>query len=138
MEAKSMSLLIPFEKQQNSDYTYNLLFFRIFLRVNDCNESYGMNCEFPFLDAGIFIPVTAAKDNGLVMEQNRGYRERGNLELFDQNISDLVLELEGIKQKALRNNVEGIAEHIARMDSIFMEVMDAKLDLAEKCRTISN
>jgi hypothetical protein len=72
------------------------------------------------------------------MEQNRVYRERGNLELFDKYISDLVLEVEGIKIKALRNNLHEITEYIARMDSIFLEIMDAKLDLAEKCRTIRN
>lgn len=72
------------------------------------------------------------------MEQRRVHREKGNLELFDKHISDLVLEVEGIKQKALRNNLSEISEYIARMDAIFLEIMDAKLDLAEKCRTIQN
>ena len=58
-------------------------------------------------------------------------------DLFTQYLSDIIIEVEGIKIKADRNDIKGINEHIARINSALMGIMDTKLDLAEKCN-ISN
>ena len=61
-----------------------------------------------------------------------------NLETFNQHLSELILEVEGIKLRAERNDIPGIKEHLARMNAILFEIMDARMDLAEMCRNITN
>ncbi len=53
-------------------------------------------------------------------------------ELFTQYISDMTIEVEGIKIKSMRNDFQGINENLARINSAIMGIMDAILDLAEK------
>ena len=59
-------------------------------------------------------------------------------ELFTQYLSDITLEVEGIKVKAIRNDIQGIMEHISRINSSLLGIMDAKLELAERCERIRN
>ena len=61
-----------------------------------------------------------------------------NIELFNQHLSDLIMELEGIKLRTERSDFGAIKEHIERMDAVLFEIMDARMDLAEKCNNISN
>jgi hypothetical protein len=53
-------------------------------------------------------------------------------ELFTQYLSDITLEVEGIKIKSVKNDMKGINEHISRINSALLGIMDAKLELAEK------
>lgn len=59
-------------------------------------------------------------------------------ELFTQYLSDITIEVEGIKVKSMRDDIQGINEHIARINSALFGIMEAKLELAERCNTISN
>jgi hypothetical protein len=59
-------------------------------------------------------------------------------ELFTQYISDITLEVEGIKVKSMRNDIQGINEHVKRINSALLGIMDAKLELAERCDSVSN
>lgn len=61
-----------------------------------------------------------------------------HLELFNQHLSELILEVEGIKLRAERSDIGGITEHLERMNALLLEIMDAKMDLAEACRNITN
>ena len=58
--------------------------------------------------------------------------------MFTQYLSDITLEVEGIKVKAIRNDIQGIMEHISRINSSLLGIMDAKLELAERCERIRN
>ena len=53
-------------------------------------------------------------------------------EVFTQHVSDISLEVEAIKLRNLKNDVDGINEHIARIESALVGIMEAKLALAEK------
>lgn len=53
-------------------------------------------------------------------------------DIFTQHVSDISLEVEAIKLRNLKNDVEGINEHLARIDSALTGIMEAKLALAEK------
>ena len=53
-------------------------------------------------------------------------------DIFTQHVSDISLEVEAIKLRNLKNDVEGINEHLARIDSALIGIMEAKLALAEK------
>ncbi len=59
-------------------------------------------------------------------------------ELFTQYLSDITLEVEGIKVKSMKNDIRGIDEHVSRINSALLDIMDAKLELAERCNSISN
>ncbi|TSA17242.1 MAG: hypothetical protein D4R72_05245 [Nitrosopumilales archaeon] len=59
-------------------------------------------------------------------------------ELFTQYISDITLEVEGIKVKSMRSDIQGINGHVERINSALLGIMDAKLELAERCASISN
>ena len=52
-------------------------------------------------------------------------------DMFNQHISDLVLEVESIKGYAARNNMEQVLEHAVQINSILLEIMDIKLEVAE-------
>ena len=71
------------------------------------------------------------------MEKNQS-RKIPNLEIFNQHLSELILEVEGIKLKSIRNDIEGIQDHIGRMNTVLVEIMDARMDLADKCNNIKN
>jgi len=53
-------------------------------------------------------------------------------EIFTQHVSDISLEVEAIKLRNLRNDVDGINEHLARIESALIGIMEARLALAEK------
>ncbi|MGI0069226.1 MAG: hypothetical protein ACREAN_03110 [Nitrosopumilaceae archaeon] len=61
-----------------------------------------------------------------------------NLELFNLHLSELILEVEGIKLRAERNDIGAIKEHLERMNAVLLEIMDARMGLAEKCANITN
>jgi hypothetical protein len=71
------------------------------------------------------------------MTQELSNNEKGIsfADLFTQYLSDITLEVEGIKVKGMRNDIN---EHVARINSALLGIMDAKLELAERCNTISN
>jgi hypothetical protein len=54
-------------------------------------------------------------------------------EMFTEYLSDITLEVEGIKVKSMNNDIQGINEHVARINAALLGIVDAKLDLAEKC-----
>jgi len=68
----------------------------------------------------------------------RGYSQSPNYSKFNQHLSELILEVEGIKLRAEKNDMGGIKEHLDRMNAILLEFMDARMDLVEKCRNIAN
>jgi len=53
-------------------------------------------------------------------------------EVFTQHVSDISLEVEAIKLRNLKNDADGINEHLARIESALIGIMEAKLALAEK------
>ncbi len=53
-------------------------------------------------------------------------------EVFTQYLSDISLEVEAIKLRNLKNDEDGVNEHLARIDSALKGIMEAKLALAEK------
>jgi len=60
-------------------------------------------------------------------------------DVFTQHVSDISLEVEAIKLRNLKNDADGINEHLARIESALIGIMEAKLVLAEKVlRTQSN
>ncbi len=52
-------------------------------------------------------------------------------EIFTQYLSDISLEVEAVKLRNIKNDAEGVNEHLARIDSALKGIMDAKLALAE-------
>lgn len=53
-------------------------------------------------------------------------------EVFTQYLSDIALEVEAIKLRNIKNDADGVNEHLARIDSALTGIMDAKLALAER------
>ncbi len=53
-------------------------------------------------------------------------------DIFTQHVSDISLEVEAIKLRNLKNDTDGINEHLARIESALIGIMEAKLALAEK------
>ncbi len=53
-------------------------------------------------------------------------------EVFTQYLSDIALEVEAIKLRNIKNDADGVNEHLARIDSALTGIMDAKLSLAER------
>lgn len=75
---------------------------------------------------------------GMIQELYHDEKRISFAELFTQYISDITLEVEGIKVKSMRNDIEGINEHVARINSALMGITDAKLELAERCVSNTN
>jgi hypothetical protein len=53
-------------------------------------------------------------------------------EIFVDCVSDITLEVEAIKSKKMRNDIQSINEHLDRINSALLGIMDAKLALTEK------
>ncbi len=53
-------------------------------------------------------------------------------EAFTQYLSDITLEVEAIKLRSLRNDAEGVNEHLSRIESALWGITNAKLALAER------
>jgi len=60
------------------------------------------------------------------------FRKSTSLKIFNRHLSELILEVEGIKLKALRNDIDGIEEHIERMNALLLEITDARMNIPEK------
>jgi len=59
-------------------------------------------------------------------------------DIFTEYLSDISLEVEAVKLRNIRNDAEGVNEHLARIDSALKGIMDAKLTLAENLRKSQN
>ena len=53
-------------------------------------------------------------------------------EIFTQHVSDISLEVEAIKLRNLKNDSDGINEHLERINSALIGIMEAKIALKEK------
>ena len=53
-------------------------------------------------------------------------------EMFTQYLSDIQLEVEALKLRNMKINIEEVNEHLDRIDNALKGIMDAKLTLAEK------
>ena len=65
-------------------------------------------------------------------EQQSNYAEIPFSELFTHYVSDITMAVERIKVKDIRNDIQGINENIAKINSAIIGIMDAKLELEEK------
>jgi len=63
---------------------------------------------------------------------------KSSTEVFNQHLSELILEVEGIKLRAEKSDVDGIKDHLERMNAILLEIMDARMDMAEKYHNVKN
>ena len=57
-------------------------------------------------------------------------------DVFVDCVSDITLEVEAIKSKKMRNNIQSINEHLDRINSALLGIVDAKLALVEKSYSI--
>jgi hypothetical protein len=74
------------------------------------------------------------------MKNNVTFDEPGILcdGLFNEHLSDIVIEIEGLKLKAMRNDIEGINDHLVRINNFILGIMETQLVLAEKSRNHLN
>lgn len=56
-------------------------------------------------------------------------------DVFVDCVSDITLEVEAIKSKKMRNDIQSINEHLDRINRALLGIVDAKLALAEKSFT---
>lgn len=89
------------------------------------------------MEVGIFIVAIVCKGYWSGMEKTH-LQKSTNLGLFNLHLSELILEVEGIKIRAERNDIGGIKAHLERMNALLSEIMDARMDLAERCANIAN
>ncbi len=68
------------------------------------------------------------------MKPEIAYNQKGVTfaEAFTQYLSDITLEVEAIKLRSLRNDAEGVNEHLSRIESALWGITNAKLALAER------
>ena len=68
------------------------------------------------------------------MTQELVFKEKGISfsEIFTQYLSDITLEVEAIKLRTMRNDVQGVNHHLDRIEDALSGITDAKLLLAEK------
>jgi hypothetical protein len=57
-------------------------------------------------------------------------------DVFVDCVSDITLEVEAIKSKKMRNDIQSINEHLDRINRALLGIVDAKLALAERSSTI--
>ncbi len=53
-------------------------------------------------------------------------------DVFVDCVSDITLEVEAIKSKKMRNDIQSINEHLDRINRALLGIIDAKIALAEK------
>lgn len=53
-------------------------------------------------------------------------------DVFTDCVSDMTLEVEAIKSKKMKNDIQSINEHLDRINRALLGIVDAKLALAEK------
>ena len=59
-------------------------------------------------------------------------------DVFVDCVSDITLEVEAIKSKKMRNDIQSINEHLDRINRALLGIVDAKLALAEKSPIMQN
>jgi hypothetical protein len=59
-------------------------------------------------------------------------------ELFIQHLTDIMLEVKGIKVKAAKNDLDGINEHTTKIKSALLAIMDIEFERATYCSNFSN
>lgn len=59
-------------------------------------------------------------------------------DVFVDCVSDITLEVEAIKSKKMRNDIQSINEHLDRINRALLGIVDAKLALAEKSTSTWN
>ena len=57
-------------------------------------------------------------------------------DVFVDCVSDITLEVEAIKSKKMRSDIQSINEHLDRINRALLGIVDAKLALAEKSSSI--
>ena len=57
-------------------------------------------------------------------------------DVFVDCVSDITLEVEAIKSKKMRNDIQSINDHLDRINRALLGIVDAKLALAEKSSSI--
>ena len=55
-------------------------------------------------------------------------------DVFVDCVSDITLEVEAIKSKKMRNDIQSINEHLDRINRALLGIVDAKLALAERSK----
>lgn len=53
-------------------------------------------------------------------------------DVFVDCVSDITLEVEAIKSKKMRNDIQRINEHLDRINRALLGIVDAKMVLAER------
>ncbi len=59
-------------------------------------------------------------------------RDNAFSDVFVDCVSDITLEVEAIKSKKMRNDIQSINEHLDRINRALLGIIDAKIALAEK------
>ena len=59
-------------------------------------------------------------------------------DVFVDCVSDITLEVEAIKSKKMRNDIQSINEHLDRINRALLGIVDAKLALAEKSTSMED
>ncbi len=59
-------------------------------------------------------------------------RDTAFSDVFVDCVSDITLEVEAIKSKKMRNDIQSINEHLDRINRALLGIIDAKIALIEK------
>ena len=59
-------------------------------------------------------------------------------DVFVDCVSDITLEVEAIKSKKMRSDIQSINEHLDRINRALLGIVDAKLAFAEKSTNMWN
>ena len=59
-------------------------------------------------------------------------RDNAFSDVFVDCVSDITLEVEAIKSKKMRSDIQNINEHLDRINRALLGIIDAKIALAEK------
>ncbi len=72
------------------------------------------------------------------MRHRLAFDKRGTAfsDVFVDCVSDITLEVEAIKSKKMRNDIQSINEHLDRINRALLGIIDAKIALAEKSNII--
>jgi hypothetical protein len=71
------------------------------------------------------------------MQQNVVCKKSRNFEeLFSESVSDIALELDGLKAKAMKNDFVGLHEHIARINNSLIGLMSSQIRASLKIQDI--
>lgn len=66
------------------------------------------------------------------MQDNTSYEKTEyHDELFNEYLSDITLEIEGLIVKASKNDIDGMMDHWARIHNYLLEIKYTQLDISE-------